>query len=319
MSSLLLMLLAYGPMPAEQARAITLERVERVDSRLVEKAEQPWSSLTDASPATAVLDAAVQSLYFASEPTRELIELIGQARFDAARLEPLLETLDQSDPFLATNVRAWLGRQLATAGSLDEAALMFETLALDQAIDPGATLFFKAVCQHNGLEKEAGLETVRQLLEETTDVPARYRAVARLMQQDLEDLSENDMAKVAHQMKNVERRLQQGRSGEKTQEQEQRILSDLDKMIEEMQQQLQQMQGSGQGDQSMMPAEESRIAGQTGEGEVDEKPIGRTAGWGNLPDKERTEAKNLINRQFPSHYRQAVEEYLKRLAERPVE
>ena len=317
--SLVLLLATAGPMPVEQARSETLAVVEAADPRLRENAAGPWDDMSpDATPA-AILDAAVQSLYLSSKPTRSLVSLIGEERFDASRMEPLLAELDAEQPFVATNVRTYLGRQLAIAGSIDEAALMLETLDLAQAIDPAAALFYRAVCEHNALEKEAGLETIRLLLDETDLVPTRYKAVARLMRQDLEDLADNEMAKVAHDMKNVERRLQQGRSGEKTQEQEQKILGDLDKMIEQMQQQLQQMQG-GQagGGGSDKPADDSRIAGNTAPGEVDERPVGRTAGWGNLPEKQRTEAKNLINRQFPSHYRQAVEEYLKRLAERPA-
>ena len=41
-------------------------------------------------------------------------------------------------------------------------------------------------------------------------------------------------------------------------------------------------------------------------------------GWGNLPDRAQATAKEMINRQFPAHYRQAVEEYLKRIAQRPA-
>ena len=310
---------AIAPMPADSAKARTLDHIRRVDARLVERAGQPWSEIDAEAEAGAVLAAAVQSLYLASEPTRELIELTGRKRFDAAAMQPLLEKLDKSGPFVASNVRSWLGRQLATGGSVDEAALLLESVAVEEAIDPAAALFFRAVCEHAALEKEAGLQTIERLLNETERVPTRYRTVARLMRQDLEDLAENDMAEIAHDMKNVERRLQQGRSGEKTQEQEQRIIERLDQKIEKMQQQLQAMQGQGNpGDAPENPADESRIGGSTAPGEVDEREIGRRAGWGNLPDKERTEAKNLINRQFPSHYRQAVEEYLKRLAERPA-
>ena len=320
------------PMPAEpvvlmsaaEARRRTLAAVEAVDSRLLERAAQSWATI-DASPEAdavapaEVLEAAVQSFYLASEPTRELLEALQQPRLDGDRVAATLAELAGGDPFVATNVRAWLGRQLAVGGSIDEAALLLEGLSVRGAIDPVAILFYQAVCHHNALEKDAGLAVIDRLLELTDGVPQRYRAVARLMRQDLEDLADNDMAQVAHQMKNVQRRLQQGRSGEKTQEQEQRILGDLDRMIEKMEQQLQQMQGQQpNGTQPDQPLDDSRIAGGQGEGEVDEKNLSRRGNWGNLPEKERTAAKDLIRRQFPSHYRQAVEEYLKRLAERPV-
>jgi hypothetical protein len=52
-----------------------------------------------------------------------------------------------------------------------------------------------------------------------------------------------------------------------------------------------------------------------GPGKVDKKPIGDQQGWGNLPAKERQEAMQQIGRRFPSHYREAVEQYFKRLAQ----
>ena len=38
--------------------------------------------------------------------------------------------------------------------------------------------------------------------------------------------------------------------------------------------------------------------------------------WGDLPPRQEAKAKQLIGREFPSHYRQAVEEYFKKLAGR---
>ena len=58
------------------------------------------------------------------------------------------------------------------------------------------------------------------------------------------------------------------------------------------------------------------MKGATAPGDVDKKKLSNRAGWGALPPKEEARAKNLINRNFPSHYRQAVEEYFKKLASR---
>ena len=49
-------------------------------------------------------------------------------------------------------------------------------------------------------------------------------------------------------------------------------------------------------------------------GKVDRKDIGRGAGWGNLNDKDREKAMQEIGREFPSHYREVIEEYFRRLA-----
>jgi hypothetical protein len=72
--------------------------------------------------------------------------------------------------------------------------------------------------------------------------------------------------------------------------------------------------GNPQGIQSNTPAEESRAAQGKGAGEVTKKPIGNKSGWGDLPPKEREEALQQIGRDFPSHYRDAIEQYFRRLA-----
>ena len=62
------------------------------------------------------------------------------------------------------------------------------------------------------------------------------------------------------------------------------------------------------------PAEESRIMRGKGPGEVNKKNVGSESGWGNLPPKQRDEAMQQIGRDFPAQYREAVEEYFRRLA-----
>ena len=56
--------------------------------------------------------------------------------------------------------------------------------------------------------------------------------------------------------------------------------------------------------------------GKEGEGEVDPKNAGHKDGWGNLPEKAQAAAKNMLDQKYPAHYRQAIEQYLKKIAER---
>ena len=58
------------------------------------------------------------------------------------------------------------------------------------------------------------------------------------------------------------------------------------------------------------------MKGSTAPGEADSKSYPKQGKWGDLPPKEEAKAKQLIGREFPSHYRQAVEEYFKKIAER---
>jgi len=96
------------------------------------------------------------------------------------------------------------------------------------------------------------------------------------------------------------------------------VIASLDKLIEEIekQQQQQQQQGAG-GGRSAPPSQampDSRIAGAKGPGNVDRKNLGRTAGWGDLPAKDREEALQQIGKDFPAHYRDIIEQYFRKLA-----
>ncbi len=65
---------------------------------------------------------------------------------------------------------------------------------------------------------------------------------------------------------------------------------------------------------SSRPAPDSKLIGGKGPGEVAKKAIGDKDGWGNLPPKQRDEAMQQIGREFPSHYRDVIEQYFRKLA-----
>ena len=54
--------------------------------------------------------------------------------------------------------------------------------------------------------------------------------------------------------------------------------------------------------------------GGKGPGNVTKRGVGNTAGWGDLPPKQREEALQQIGREFPAHYRDVIEQYFRRLA-----
>jgi hypothetical protein len=62
------------------------------------------------------------------------------------------------------------------------------------------------------------------------------------------------------------------------------------------------------------PMQDSQIAELKAPGKVEQRDIGRGTGWGNLNDKDREKAMQEIGREFPSHYREVIEEYFRRLA-----
>jgi hypothetical protein len=122
-------------------------------------------------------------------------------------------------------------------------------------------------------------------------------------------------------MSDVRRRLALGGAGERVQKVEKGVIESLDKLIKEAEEQQQRQQAAAseaqpgqQPGQAPQPMQDSRIAELKGPGKVESRDVGNRSGWGNLPEKDREKALQDIGRDFPSHYREVIEEYFRRLA-----
>jgi hypothetical protein len=164
------------------------------------------------------------------------------------------------------------------------------------------------------------------------------------MQSDLSDIEDESLDHISRRMNDVTRRLDLGHAGKQVRTVEDGIVASLDKLIKDMQdranqmqqmqmRQQQQRQRQGQQDRdrdqngrerrmardpedirSLNPADVSRAAHAHGPGEVQSKNIGEKSGWGDLPPKEREEAMQQISKEFPSHYRDIIQQYFRKLA-----
>ncbi len=220
-------------------------------------------------------------------------------------------------------VRTWLGRELVRGRFYDEALPAIAEVDPLESIDPAATLFYRATCYHALLMKEEALADLRRLLENESDCPVRYVRTAQMMVADIKPLKEDSLDEISRIMTDVTRRLDLGRTDEEVKDQEQKIIDKLTKLIEKLEEQQQQQQqqqqssggqgGGNQGGQST-PMDDSRIAGASGNGDVDRKKIEQRDGWGNLPPAERQQAIQQIGRDLPTHYREAIEAYFRKLA-----
>ena len=273
-----------------------------------------WSSELPTS-ATEILDRLVDTLALADADARQLAALC-----DAPLTNPSLPDFtwldDPSKPALARhNLRLLYGRWLSRERLYEESLVMLAELQPEQVVDPASLLFYQGIAHHRLLQKEPGMKVIRKLLDDVSDQPQRYVAVAGLMFEDLKALKNESLDHISRMMEDVERRLDLGRTGPKTRKVEDDVVAALDKMIEELEKQQQQQSGSGSGsNQSSNPAPDSRIMGGKGPGDVDKKNIGSKTGWGDLPPKQRQEALQQIGKDFPSHYREVIEQYFRKLA-----
>ena len=226
---------------------------------------------------------------------------------------------DGNEPGLfAANLRLLYARWLVHESLFDEAQEQLSGLTPSDVVAPASLLFYQSVVSHALLNKESGLKSIEELLQGIDASPRRYIALARLMQNDLAELEDDTLDHIARRMDDIRRRLDFGRAGPKVRKVENGVIESLDKMIdtleEQQQQQQQQCNGGANNLHPSKPAPDSRPMGGRGPGEVTKKNIGAGSGWGDLPPQQRDEAMQQIGRDFPSHYRDTIEQYFRRLA-----
>jgi tetratricopeptide (TPR) repeat protein len=226
---------------------------------------------------------------------------------------------DSATPQLVrNNLRLYLARWLVQQGYYDEALSWTEGLDTGDVVAPEALLFYRAVAHHRLLQLEKADAALSQLLEREDDLPTRYQKLAGLMQQDLAALDAESLDHIARRMDDIRRRLAQGRTGKRVQGVENGVIESLDKLIKQAEDQMQQQQSQSSqtpsGQPQSTPLQDSQIAELKAPGTVERRDIGRGTGWGNVPERDREKALQEIGREFPSHYREVIEEYFRRLA-----
>ena len=304
----------------------------------------------DAPPALAELLEAWEAADASLTP-RDRLDLLGRTlragddRLDAllGALDPLAPAgpagaavpdvdaaVDSADPFARDHAALLVARDLVRRGLYDEALARLGGLEPADVIDPGTLLFCRAVCQHQLLMREAAAATL-DALDRTDGVPESDAALAALMRAELGETEPDSLREVAGLMRDVERRLDFGRSGEEVRTREDEIVAKLDKLIEQAQQQQQQQQqqsagGSrqGQGQQGRQPAggmqpanpgDESQLKGGKSEGIAGDRDAGGAGGWGLLTPREQERVRARLNRDYPGHYGRVVEQYFRKSAE----
>jgi hypothetical protein len=266
-----------------------------------------------------VLERLAQSLAKADEQVAELVTFCSTTVEHGHKLPDFSWLADSETPELIShNMRLYYGRWLVQQGYYDEAIGWTDGLKTQDVVAPESLLFYRAVAQHQLVEADKADSTIGQLLEGQEKLPARYQKLANLMRHDMEGLKDDSLDHIARRMEDIRRRLAQGRSGERVQGIEKGVIDSLDKMIKKAEDQAQQQQSKSAAGSAKTPPstpmQDSQIAELKGPGKVEQREIGRGTGWGNLNDKDREKAMQEIGREFPSHYREVIEEYFRRLA-----
>ena len=304
------------PSDAEIKQSLNRWLEERkVSVEVRRKVDRLWSIDVDSGDKRGDLDSVAATILLADRRAESLIVSCRRgATPETVALGTWLEG-EQIAPLVRNNLRLLLGRSLAQAQYFDEAQQQLEDLGPDDVLDPTALLFYQGVLHHHSIETKKGLFQLNRLLEHESDLPERYRVLARLMRRDLMQLKDGSLDDISRRMKDIKQRLSHGQAGERVQENEDEVIRMLDTLIkEEEKKQSQSSEVAFGGGQSPAPMQESLPAGGKGRGEVQKRDLGKSANWGDLPPKEREEAMQQISRDFPAHYREVIEEYFRELA-----
>ena len=221
--------------------------------------------------------------------------------------------------YLFGALRYYLAQRLVQARLFDEAKKVLDELKPENNIDSAGVFILKAVVFHHFSEREEGLAALKEFQEIASQqpVPRRSAELAKLLQFEWErQAKEEESEKIARQMNDVRRRLGQGRTDDNTQEAEENVLKALENLIERIEEQAQRrrQQGQGGGQQPGSPPEDAYRAELKAPGHVDRRDFMPGDHWGNLPPKERDEALMKIEREFPSYYRDIIEQYFREMA-----
>jgi hypothetical protein len=294
------------------------------------QAEKLWpADETAATPGAELLDRVGATIALVEPAAKPLVEFCAKSASAADVPDASFLADEKFDPFVRNNLRLMLGRTLALQRHYDDSLAQIGKLEPKDVVDPVSLLFYQSVCHHWFLDKAAGTKTIARLFERREELPRRYSTMATLMQADLSALKDESLDHISRRMNDITRRLDFGHSGKKVQGVENGVIASLDKLIEELEKQAQARgtpgdgggepgpggRGQPQGIQSRGPAADSMPAVGKGPGNIDRKRIGSASGWGDLPAKEREEALQQIGKDFPSHYRDIVESYFRKIAE----
>jgi hypothetical protein len=302
-----------------QVRAEMLKWLDgqSLDATQQAKIDALWPEEMPTMAGTELLDQVTATLAIVDPRAAEVVNFCrGRKRMFAAPEWAILQD-ESAAPLVRCNLRLLFGRWLAQQELFDESLAQLEGLEPQQVVDPASLLFYQSVAYHRALDKDRGLPTIGKLLENEETLPRRYATVAKLMEADLAPLKADSLDEIARLMDSIRLELEHARAGTRVRKRQDEVIAKLDKLIEELEKQRQQQQqqnASPSGAPPGQPLPDSQNAGGRGDGKVPPKKIGGKSDWGNLPPKDREEALQQIGKEFPSHFREVIEEYFHKLA-----
>lgn len=261
-------------------------------------------------------------------PEYEAALVATQGDDPAEAISRLTPYVDSDDRFLAADASFFLARALMNEQQFEEALPVLEKLAGElggYSLHSGPAVYFSGVAQANLLENQRAITSFSDFLENYEDAPERLRVAAWRQIQAIQAIEEGGMTDVLQRMDFSRRRLEIENTDDVTQDQQDKIVGMLAKLIKEQEkkecsscnskkncegQQESQAKGKGKG--------EGEGQGKSNAGGTSNNPNGvvrRTyddgpaSPWSQLRDRTRDAANNAVKEKLPARYKPVVEEY----------
>ena len=238
--------------------------------------------------------------------------------------------VDSDNRFLSADASFYLARTLMNHEQFEVALPYLEKLTGDLAdftVHSGNAQFFIAVAQAGMLKNDEAIESFRVFLNENVDAPERLRMSAWRQAQHLNDIAEGELDDVSHRMDFSRRRLAIEESNEETQDEQDKIINMLNKLIEDAEKQEAQSsskQNTQQKSEGQQPQQGGPKPGEkpgqskSNQGGSSSNPNGRAvkksfdngaqSAWSQLRDRARDPANTAAKEKLPPAYREIIED-----------
>jgi tetratricopeptide (TPR) repeat protein len=235
------------------------------------------------------------------------------------------------DPFLAVNSANLAATSLIDLEEFDRCLKLLNSVfkahqPLDRySISADHLYFTLGYCQIQMLHYGAAKSTLTNFLKEYPDAPQRLRVTATQILTEIDRRVPGRMGDVRDLLAYARKRIDHGSTDEDVSKRQNEAVALMNKMIKEAEDQEKSQSGGGKGggsskggsqNQPSSGAKESRLpqAGSSGATELRKTRARPGDEWGKMPPKQREEIIQTLQKQFPSQYRELLEQYYKQLA-----
>jgi tetratricopeptide (TPR) repeat protein len=261
-------------------------------------------------------------------PDYEKAILASQSEDVDTALAGLRPYVESGDKYLAADSSFFMARTLMNRQRHEEAVPVLERLSGELSgftMHAGPALYFAGVAEASLLENQRALQSFETFLEKYPDAPERLRVAAWRQMQTLKSIEEGSLEDVLQRMDYSQRRLQIENTGEATQDQQKRIVTMLQSMIQEEEKKECSSSNSKKNTEEQQESQQqaksenkSDSQGKSTTGGSSNNPNGTVkrsfddgpaSPWSRLRERSRDAANNAIKQKLPARYRSVVEKY----------